>query len=148
MTAATRNVSRALLPELSMLLSLNYWLRSARRRDWSFLRELAFDNGLKAHSLLPAVSPSHFASFSNAFLKEAGMHLKQPESLPYPGQALEALGHSQSTGTEKEARGRQSAALTALSRKAQSTSAESRLPGKVVRGFWEEKSYSVLTSPW
>lgn len=103
MTAATRNVSRALLPELSMLLSLNYWLRSARRKDWSFLRELAFDNGLKAHSLLPAVSPSHFASFSNAFLKEAGMHLKQPESLPYPGQALEAQGHSQSTGTEKEA---------------------------------------------
>lgn len=76
MTAATRSVSRALLPELSMLFSLNYWLCSARRRDWSFLWELAFDHGLEAHSLLPAVSPNHFASFSNAFLKEAGTHLK------------------------------------------------------------------------
>lgn len=83
-----KGLRKALVPELSMLSSPNYWLRSPGKRDWSFLQETVFGCGLEAHSLLPTTSPSHLASFPHAFLEEAGMHLKprvlwkQPEGLP------------------------------------------------------------------
>lgn len=77
----------------------SHFLCSARRRDWSLLQEVAFDHGLEARSLLPAVFSCHFALFSHAFLEEAGMYLK----LRVLWSSLEA-SWAQGTRTEKEAR--------------------------------------------